>query len=203
MVFGYARVSTREQNLDLQLDLLKKYNCDEIYYDIVSGVKASKIELEKLISKLRAGDTIVVYRIDRLGRKTIDLIKFLEDLKESRVFFKSLTDPIDTSSSMGILFFQIISCLAENERNVLSERTRQGLISARARGRMGGRPKGLSKKYIDKADSVKAVYDAKVLTIEEAMKTFEIKSKTTFYKILQYSGADVKKFRKLKNLNKN
>ncbi|WBV60947.1 recombinase family protein [Chryseobacterium camelliae] len=184
MIIGYARVSTLEQNLNLQTDALKNIGAEKIFVDKVSGVKSHKVQLEELLEYIRKGDTLTVWRLDRIGRNTVGLIQFVNELNEKGIHFKSITENIDTSSTSGKLIFQIFCVLAEHERNVLIERTNAGLKFARARGKNGGRPKGLTEKYKKIAPLVKASYDAKELPIEEIMKAFNIGSKTTFYKII-------------------
>lgn len=184
MEIGYARVSTLEQNLDLQTDALKKIGIQKIFVDKVSGIKSEKPQLNELLKFLRKGDTLTVWRLDRIGRNTVGLIQFVNELNKNEIHFKSLSENIDTSSASGKLIFQIFCVLAEHERNVLIERTNAGLKSARARGRNGGRPKGLTEKYKKVAPLVKASYNAKELPVEDIMKAFNIGSKTTFYKIL-------------------
>lgn len=196
MEIGYARVSTNEQNLDLQKDAFEKAGIKKIFFDKVSGVKSEKPELEKLMEFARKGDTIVVWRLDRLGRSTVQLIQFIEELKEKGINIKSLTEPIDTSSATGIMFYQFTCVMAEHERNVLRERTKAGLESARARGRTGGRPKGLSKVYLDKMMMIKGTYEANIMSVEAIMKAYNVGSRKTFYKILEYAGAKVEGFAK-------
>lgn len=196
MDIGYGRVSTHEQNLDLQIDAFEKAGIKKIFLDKVSGIKSEKPELENLLKFARKGDTIVVWRLDRLGRSTIQLIQFVTELEKKGINLKSLTEPIDTSNATGILIFQLFCVLAEHERNVLRERTNAGLKSARARGRTGGRPKGLSKKYDDKKMLIKATYDANTMSVEAMMKAYEVGSRKTFYKILEYAGAKVEGFAK-------
>ncbi len=193
---GYARVSTLDQNLDLQLDALQKEGCFKIFTDKVSGVKEQKPEFEKLIEYARPGDTIVVWKLDRLGRSTVHLIELMEVLKEKGIHLKSLSESIDTSSATGMLFFQFICILAEHERNVIRERTTAGLKAARARGRRGGRPMGLSKHYLLIAPEVKEMYEKGKKSTEEIRKIFNIKSQPTLYKILTYSGTNVNGFSK-------
>ncbi len=193
---GYARVSTLDQNLDLQLDALQKEGCFKIFTDKVSGVKEQKPEFEKLIEYARPGDTIVVWKLDRLGRSTVHLIELMEALKEKGIHLKSLSESIDTSSATGMLFFQFICILAEHERNVIRERTTAGLKAARARGRRGGRPTGLSKHYLLIAPEVKEMYEKGKKSTEEIRKIFNIKSQPTLYKILTYSGTNVNGFSK-------
>lgn len=185
MIIGYARVSKFEQNLDLQSDALKNIGIKKIFVDKVSGVKSEKPQLEELLKFIRKGDTLTVWRLDRIGRTTVGLIKFVTELNDKGIHFKSITENIDTVSASGKLIFQIFCVLAEHERNVLIERTNAGLKSARARGKNGGRPKGMTEKYIKIAPVVKASYDAKKLPVEGIMKAFNIGSKTTFYKIIQ------------------
>lgn len=184
MQIGYARVSKFEQNLDLQTDALKEIGIEKIYIDKVSGVKSDKPQLNQLLSFIRKGDTLTVWRLDRIGRTTVNLIKFVTELIENGIHFKSLTENIDTSTASGKLIFHIFCALAEHERNVLIERTNAGLKSARERGKNGGRPKGMTDKYKEIAPLVKASYESKRLPVEDIMKAFKIGSKTTFYKII-------------------
>src|SRR2546423_14717869 len=143
MLLGYARVSTDEQNLDLQRDALLKagVTAKDIYTDKVTGVKAERQGLSFALSHLREGDTLVVWRLDRLGRSLKHLIETITTLKEQGISFKSLTENIDTSTATGTLVFQIFGALAEFERNLIKERTVAGLNAARARGRTEGRPR--------------------------------------------------------------
>ncbi|WP_255699354.1 recombinase family protein [Dyadobacter sp. CY327] len=193
---GYARVSTQEQNLDLQLDALKKEGCKQVFTDKVSGVKATKPNFEKLMEYARPGDTIVIWKLDRLGRSTIKLIELIEQLKNKGVNLKSLSEAIDTSTATGNLFFQFMCVLAEHERNIIRERTKAGLESARARGRSGGRPEGLSERYRKIAPEVKEIYEKNSRSTDEIREMFKIKSQPTLYKILKYSGVDIKGFLK-------
>ena len=185
MEIGYARVSKFEQNLDLQTDAFENLGIEKIYIDKVSGVKTKKPQLEELLKYLRKDDTLVVWRLDRLGRNTVGLIQFVTELIEKGYHFKSITENIDTRSASGKLIFHFFCMLAEHERNVLIERTNAGLKSARARGKNGGRPKGMTERYTKIAPLVKIAYEDKKLSIEEIMKAFNIKSKTTFYKIIK------------------
>ncbi|OCK51219.1 hypothetical protein BA768_17395 [Chryseobacterium sp. CBo1] len=185
MIIGYARVSKFEQNLDLQTDALKKVGIEKIYVDKVSGVKSEKPQLNDLLKYIRKGDTLTVWRLDRIGRTTVGLIQFVTELNEKGIHFRSISENIDTSSASGKLIFQIFCVLAEHERNVLIERTNAGLKAARARGKNGGRPKGMTEKYKKIAPLVKTSYESKNLPIEEIMKVFKIGSKTTFYKIVK------------------
>jgi DNA invertase Pin-like site-specific DNA recombinase len=141
MQIGYARISTGEQTLDLQLDALKKADCGTVYRDVASGAKTDRPGLADALSHLRAGDSLVVWRLDRLGRSLRHLIDTLTDLDKRGVGFKSLTENIDTTTPGGKLIFHIFGALAEFERDLIRERTTAGLAAARARGRRGGRPK--------------------------------------------------------------
>lgn len=143
---GYARVSTKEQNLDLQIDGLQKAGCSEIYQEKVSSRKAQRPELEHALKALRAGDTMVVWKLDRLGRSLTELIKIVSELRAKNIYFESVSDKLDTETAMGKLFFQFMAMMAEYERNVIQERTMDGLAAARARGRKGGRPPKLTSK---------------------------------------------------------
>lgn len=184
MLIGYARVSKFEQNLDLQTDALKQIGIEKVFVDKVSGVKSEKPQLNELLKFIRKGDTLTVWRLDRIGRSTVNLIKFVTELVEKGIHFKSLTENIDTSTASGKLIFHIFCALAEHERNLLIERTNAGLSAARARGKNGGRPKGMSERYKEIAPTVKAAYKDRTLSVEAIMKSFDIGSKTTFYKII-------------------
>ncbi len=185
MNIGYARISTNEQNLDLQTDALNKAAVDKIFTEEISGASTLKPQLSAALNIARKGDTLVIWRLDRLGRTTTKLIELVEDLKEKGIHLKSLTENIDTSTSTGNLFFQFMCILAEHERNVIIERTNAGLLAARKRGVKGGRPKGMIKKYTDIMYMVKTAYDSKEYTTTELLKAFDIKSRTTLYKILE------------------
>lgn len=196
MKLGYARVSTYEQNLDLQLDALKNEGCKHLFSDKVSGVKAEKPNFDKLLAYAREGDTIVVWKLDRLGRSTVQLIELVEKLKQQGVHLKSLQESLDTTTAMGNMFFQLMCILAEHERNIIRERTQAGLASARARGRNGGRPKGLSPRYQKIADEVRQIYEQGNRSTEEIREMFGIKSQPTLYKILSFAGLEVERFTK-------
>lgn len=144
MRIGYARVSTADQNLDLQEDALSKAGCEKIITDVASGKNAIRNGLEQLRQLLRPKDVLVVWRLDRLGRSLQDLIALIKELEEQKIGFQSLQESIDTTSPNGKLTFHIFGALAEFERNLIQERTRAGLAAARARGRLGGRSKKLN-----------------------------------------------------------
>lgn len=145
---GYARVSTDDQNLDLQSDALGKAGCGEIYKEKASGKNADRPELTHCLRALREGDTLVVWRLDRLGRSLPDLVQIVGQLQDRGVAFESISEKIDTSSAAGKLIFHVFASLAEFERNLIRERTNAGLAAARARGRKGGRPAKLGEKEI-------------------------------------------------------
>src|SRR4051794_3282584 len=178
MLIGYARISTQDQNLDLQRDALQKAGCEQIFTDRVSGTKATRPGLTEALSHLRSGDTLVVWRLDRLGRSLRHLIDTITDLQERGVGFKSLTENIDTTTSGGRLDFNIFASLAEFEREIIRERTNAGLQAARARGRNGGRPKKLTKKQIEMVQHLAA--DKKHI-VSEICQTFGI-GRTAFYR---------------------
>ena len=145
-VFGYARVSTEQQNLDRQLDMLQKYGVDFIYNEKMTGTMRNRPELKKLLERLTEGDTVVVESLSRLGRSTKDLIWLMETFNSKGVNLVSLKESIDTTTSTGKLLFTLMSAIAQFERDVIADRTREGLNSARARGRKGGRPRTDSEK---------------------------------------------------------
>jgi len=175
MLIGYARVSTNEQNLDLQRDALEKEGCEKIYVEEASGSKSSRPELERTIEMLREGDTLVVWRLDRLGRSLKHLIELVTELEGKGIGFKSITESMDTSTNNGKLIFHIFGALAEFERNLIRERTQAGLASARARGRMGGRPHALDDK--EKATAVN-MYNSKKHSVVEICKLMGISRPT-------------------------
>ena len=141
MIIGYARVSTEDQNLDLQLDALKDAGCEKVFQDKISGVKEERNGLSQVLEVLRPGDALVVWKLDRLGRSLQHLISVINELKKEGIYFRSIKESLDTSSSTGKLIFHIFGALAEFERDIIRERTMAGLKAARARGRVGGRPK--------------------------------------------------------------
>ncbi len=182
MLLAYARVSTQDQTLNLQLDALRAAGVDpaRIYQDTASGAKAStnRPGLAAALDHLRPGDTLAVWRLDRLGRTLKQLIELINDLNNKDVGFKSLTENIDTTTSGGKLIFHIFGALAEFEREVIRERTNAGLQAARARGRKGGRPKAITDQK--KLTQMFALYDSKETEVEAILKTFGI-SRGTFY----------------------
>jgi DNA invertase Pin-like site-specific DNA recombinase len=178
MLIGYARVSTHDQTLNLQQDALRKAGCDRIFTDTASGAKAERIGLEEALNYVRKGDTLVVWRLDRLGRSLPHLISTMTDLEERGIGFKSLTENIDTTTSGGKLIFHIFGALAEFERNLIKERTTAGLVAARARGKKGGRPNALTARQISIA---KDLYTDRKASIHEICRTLKI-SRATLYR---------------------
>jgi DNA invertase Pin-like site-specific DNA recombinase len=184
MLIGYARVSTDDQTLDLQLDALAKAGCtpDKIYPDKISSGKADRPGLKQALDQLRPGDTLVVWRLDRLGRSLQELIGLINGIQAKGADFKSLTENMDTNTSGGKLVFHFFGALAEYERSIIRERTNAGLQAARARGRTGGRPKleadAAKRKKVEMA---KALYADKDNEVEEICKTLHI-SRSTLYR---------------------
>ena len=177
MLIGYARVSTNDQNLDLQTDALKKAGCQKICSDKISGAKAERPGLQKVLDLSRAGDTLVIWRLDRLGRSIKDLIQISEILKEQNIGLKSLQEGIDTTTSTGQLMFNLLASLAEFERNLIRERSKAGLEAARSRGKIGGRPKALD---LNQQQLVVKLYNDRQHSIAEICKMMSI-SKPTLY----------------------
>src|SRR3954451_631933 len=178
MLIGYARVSTDDQNLDLQRDALQKAGCEQIYTDRVSGTKANRPGLTEALSHLRSGDTLVVWRLDRLGRSLRHLIDTVTDLQTRGIGFQSITESINTTTSGGKLVFHIFGALAEFEREIIRERTKAGLQAARTRGRNGGRPKALTEKQVGLLNSLAADPNN---SIDDICRTLGI-SRTTYYR---------------------
>lgn len=184
MFIGYARVSTDDQNLSLQRDALNQSGCERIFEDQISGAKSERLGLNEALEYARPGDTIVVWRLDRLSRSLKDLIEMVTLLESKEIGLRSLQEAIDTSSSSGKLIFHIFGALAEFERNLIRERTQAGLQAARARGRKGGRPKALD---TDKRGLALKLYAEKRHTVVQICKMMGI-SKPTLYKYLRDSS---------------
>lgn len=189
MKVGYARVSTNDQDLALQLDALQQADCQKIFRDKASGVKAARPGLQEAIDYLREGDMLVVWRLDRLGRSLKHLIETVTDLEERGIGFLSLQESMDTTTSGGKLIFHIFGALAEFERNLIRERTQAGLEAARVRGRKGGRPKALDKKRTALACQL---YNDKRHSVKEICEILRI-SKSTLYKYLKDHPLEVGK----------
>ena len=174
-IFGYARVSTEQQNLDRQLDALKKYGCDMIYNEKMTGIKRDRPELAKMLDRMTEGDTVVIESLSRLGRSTKDLIELTELFQSKGVHLVSLKESIDTSTSTGKLLFTLMSAIAQFERDVIADRTREGLKSARA----GGRPK-TSPDAVRKAIKL---YNTRQYSVKEIEELTRVK-KSTLYRSL-------------------
>lgn len=181
MLVGYARVSTQEQTLDLQMDALKKAGCERIFTDMISSAKQERKGLSEALEFMRAGDTIVVWRLDRLGRSLKHLIETVTGLADRRVGIKSLTEQIDTTTSGGKLIFHVFGALAEFERDLIKERTQAGLQAARSRGRQGGRLRQLDEKKIK---MMQALYAVKSNSVADILATLNI-SKSTLYRYVK------------------
>ncbi len=190
MKIGYARVSTKDQSLNLQKDALEKAGCKKIYSEQVSGAKIEREKLNEMIKQVRKGDIIIVWKLDRLGRSLRDLVNLISKFQEMEVGFKSLQDSIDTTTPAGKLTFHLFAALAEFERDIISERTKAGLKSARARGRLGGRPKGLSKQAQNKSRLAESLYQEKELSIKEICDYLSI-SKPTLYRYLRHRNVTI------------
>ncbi|AUH74263.1 recombinase family protein [Legionella sainthelensi] len=181
MLIGYARVSTDDQNLNLQHDALKNAGCERIFDDQITGSKIQRPGLEAALEFAREGDVFVVWRLDRFSRSLKDLIEMVALLDSKKIGLRSLNESIDTSSSSGKLIFHIFGALAEFERNLIRERTHAGLQAARARGRNGGRPKKLS---LDKTKLAIHLYEGKLHSIKQICELLGV-SKPTLYKYLK------------------
>jgi DNA invertase Pin-like site-specific DNA recombinase len=184
MLIGYARVSTHDQTLALQQDALKQASCERIFTDTASGAKADRPGLDQAVGFARSGDTLVVWKLDRLGRSLPHLIETIRQLQERGIGFKSLTEQIDTTTSGGKLIFHVFAALAEFERDVIRERTEAGLIAARARGRRGGHPRAAALSDAKKVAMAQALYNDKKNSIADICKTLRV-SRSTLYRYVQ------------------
>src|SRR5437868_9457738 len=184
MLIGYARVSTQDQTLNLQRDALEKIGCSKIFTDTISGSTTERKGLDQALAYVREGDTLVVWKLDRLGRTLKHLIETITDLSKRHIGFKSITENIDTTTSGGKLIFHVFGALAEFERDLIRERTQAGLLAARARGRFGGRPKAVALNTPKKVAMVQALYNDKSNTIADLCKTLRI-SRATLYRYIQ------------------
>ena len=190
MKIGYARVSTRDQNPELQLDALTQAGCELTYQEKVSGALANRVELEKLLLQLRQGDTLYIYKLDRLGRSLKNLLDLVADLQRREVDLVSLTDAINTASAQGRLVLNLFASLAEFERELIRERTCAGLAAARARGRIGGRKPGLTPEAERTAIVAATLYQENQLSVRDIAESLHI-SKVTLYKYLRLRGVAV------------
>jgi DNA invertase Pin-like site-specific DNA recombinase len=190
MKIGYARVSTKEQSFDLQLDALRKAGCKKIYQETVSGAKAARLQLDLMLDNLRAGDVLVIWKLDRLGHSLQHLVELVHGLMEKGVGLKSLNDPIDTTTPQGRLSFNLFASLAEFERDLIRERTQAGLSAARARGRRGGRPRGLPSSAEVTARAAETLYTERKLSVRQIADRLGI-SKSTLYAYLRHRGVRI------------
>ena len=180
MTYGYARVSTGDQTTDLQRDALEKAGSNRIFTDVASGAKAHRPELDHMLDLLREGDTVVVWKLDRLGRSMQNLVDLMTTFDAKGVQFRSLTEAIDTSTPGGTLVFNIFGSLAQFERDLIRERTRAGLEAARVRGRKGGRPAKLDEKQVRE---VRRLYASKTVTVDQIAAMMHV-GRTTIYRCL-------------------
>lgn len=185
MKVGYARVSTKEQHLDMQLTALTDAGCEKIYTEKVSGV-GERVELQEALQYLREGDCLVVYKLDRLGRSMRDLLNIMTDLEKRGVWVISLKDGIDASSTSGKLIMHIFAALAEFERSLISERTADGRAAARKAGKKFGRPKNTTN---DKAKACAQLYKSE-MTVQQIQEQLNIRSKSTVYRFLRMEGIE-------------
>ena len=182
---GYARVSTDDQNLDLQRDALRLAGVGSIYEEASSDKTAVRQELDHCLKALRAGDTFVVWRLDRLGRSLPDLVQIVAGLEENGIGFESITEKIETTSAAGKLVFHVFAALAEFERNLIRERTKAGLVAARARGRSGGRKPKLDARQIRE---IKRLMSDPTISVGQIAERYKV-SRTTIYKVASRSAA--------------
>jgi len=185
MKIGYARVSTDDQTLDLQLDALAQAGCELVYQEHASGKNTGRQELDACLKALRSGDCLAVWRLDRLGRNLGDLVRIVNELEARSVGFESVMEHIETTSPSGKLVFHLFAALAEFERNVTRERTLAGLRSARARGRKGGRPKKLTRK--EDLDMLRALVKEGVTPVKDIAVRFGV-SRATVYRLAPTNG---------------
>ena len=195
MKIGYARVSTRDQKPDLQLDALKAAGCERVYQDVASGAKTARPALDELLGQLRAGDVVVIWKLDRMGRSLKHLVELVGRLMEQKVGLLSLNDPIDTTSAQGRFVFNLFATLAEFERELIRERTNAGLTAARARGRVGGRPRGLSPQAEATALAADTLYRERKLSVAAIAQKLHV-SKSTLYSYLRHRGVEIGPYQK-------
>ena len=181
MLVGYARVSTEDQSLDLQTDALEKVACERIFTDVASGAKTTRDGLAQALDFVRAGDTLVVWKLDRLARSLQHLIEVVSALHAKEVSFRSLQENMDTTTNGGKLIFHVFGALAEFERGIIRERTHAGLAAARARGRVGGRPRVMDERKLAMARSMLADPDQQVKDVAEVLGV----SRATLYRVLK------------------
>jgi DNA invertase Pin-like site-specific DNA recombinase len=190
MKIGYARVSTPEQSLALQLDALRQAGCRKVYEEIISGARVERPVLQDLLTHLRDGDVLMIWKLDRLGRSLRHLIEVVTDLAQRGIGFQSLQEHLDTTTSSGKLVFHMFGALAEFERDLIRERTQAGLVAARARGRLGGRPRGLSTQAEATALAAETLYGEGQLSVRQIAAKLHI-AKSTLYVYLRARGIPI------------
>lgn len=192
MRFGYARISTAEQDIRLQTDALLNAGClpQDIFKETASGAKDDRPQLMRLLDRLRSGDELCVWKLDRLGRSLSHLVMLVSNLESKGIGLVSLQDGIDTTTPMGRFTFHLFAAIAEFERELIRERTMAGLTAARARGKIGGRPAGLSKAAKNKAAAAKTLYREGKLSVAEIARQLDI-SKTSLYKYLRVMNVKI------------
>jgi DNA invertase Pin-like site-specific DNA recombinase len=183
-IYAYARISTDKQNIDMQLDALKNHGYDHLFQEQESS-KKERPQLQSLKSKLKPGDTFLTWKYDRVARSVIELVTLISDLKAKNINFISLTEKIDTGTPQGKLFAKIMAGLGEFERDLISERTKEGLKAAKARGRLGGRPKGMEKKVVNLCKLIQHEANAnEEISISSLLTEYNV-SRGTYYKFLK------------------
>jgi DNA invertase Pin-like site-specific DNA recombinase len=190
MKIGYARVSTPDQHLALQVDALRKAGCRQVYEEILSGARVERPVLQHVLAHARAGDVLIIWKLDRLGRSLRHLIEVVTDLAQRGIGFKSLQENLDTTTSSGKLVFHMFGALAEFERDLIRERTQAGLVAARARGRRGGRPRGLSQQAAATALAAETLYREGQLSVAQIAEQLHI-AKSTLYVYLRHRGVTI------------
>ena len=180
MKFGYARVSKNEQSLEIQIQKLTAAGCEEIFQEKISGAKDSRPQLDAVMNKLRKGDILCVVRLDRLGRRMMKLVELINDFKTKGIEFVALENNLDTTTPIGMLLFNICAAFSEMERELIRERVKAGLDSARLNGRTGGRPKALT---IEKAETVRALRQVGKMSVKQICETIGI-SRSVFYRCI-------------------
>jgi DNA invertase Pin-like site-specific DNA recombinase len=193
MLIGYARVSTADQRLDLQVDALTRAGCERIFSDHASGGRGDRVGLADALSHLRAGDTLVVWKLDRLGRTVRQLVDFTAELRAEEINFASLTDGIDTGTAAGRFFFHVMAAMAEMERDLMRERTLAGLAAAKARGRLGGRPSKLTMQQVSHA---KLLLADPAVSGAEVARTLGVARSTLYRSLDRPKGVPKKRYKR-------
>lgn len=193
MLIGYARVSTADQRLDLQVDALTRAGCERIFSDHASGGRGDRVGLADALSHLRAGDTLVVWKLDRLGRTVRQLVDFTAELRVKEINFASLTDGIDTGTAAGRFFFHVMAAMAEMERDLVRERTMAGLAAAKSRGRLGGRPSKLTTQQISHA---KLLLADPAVSGAEVAQTLGVARSTLYRSLHRPKGSPKKRYKR-------